>query len=238
VNKRVPVLVGITDTSAQESIELAEYAEKAGADVLVVASPYYLPIAQSEMQNYLAYLVPKLPLPFMLYNMPSCTKLQLSIETIAIAKELGAIGIKDSSGDKEYLKAIIKEFTNDPKFSVLTGIEGLLVDGLQMGGHGAVPGGGNFFPSLYVDLYTACLKQETEKINQLNKQVEWINDTLYMVGKNASKYILGTKCTLAALGICQEYVAPPLQRFEAADRAQIKSFLIECTYDGDFNIRL
>ncbi|MCJ7466793.1 MAG: dihydrodipicolinate synthase family protein [Maribacter sp.] len=238
VNKRVPVLVGITDTSAQESIVMAEYSEKAGADVVVVAPPYYLPIAQDEMQNYLDYLAPKLPLPFMLYNMPSCTKLHLSIETISMAKELGAIGIKDSSGDREYLTTLIQEFKDDPNFSIFTGIETLMVDALKMGGHGAVPGGANFFPRLYVDLYEACLKRETDQIVLLNKQVQWISDTLYTVGKHASKYILGTKCALAALGICQDYVLPPLQRFEAADRARIKSFLAECTYYGDFNIRL
>jgi 4-hydroxy-tetrahydrodipicolinate synthase len=238
VNKRVPVLVGITDTSAQESIELAEYAAKTGADVVVVASPYYLPIAQSEMQHYLAYLAPKLPLPFMLYNMPSCTKLHLSIRTIMMAKEMGAIGIKDSSGDNKYLEAIIKEFKHDPKFSVFTGIEGLMVDALQMGGHGAVPGGANFFPKLFVDLYEACLNRRTDQIVLLNKQVQWISDTLYTVGKHASKYILGTKSALAALGICQDYVAPPLQRFEASDRARIKSFLAEGTFDDDFNFRI
>ena len=79
VNKKVPVLVGITDTSFEESLELANHAEKAGADILVVAPPYYFPISQNEMQDYLEKLAPKLPLPFLLYNMPSCTKLNLSI---------------------------------------------------------------------------------------------------------------------------------------------------------------
>ncbi len=238
VNKRVPVLVGITDTSAQESLAMAEYAEKAGADAVVVAPPFYLPISESELQNYLIYLAPRLPLPFMLYNMPSCTKLHLSIQTVSLAKKLGAIGIKDSSGNREYLKAIIAKFKDTPNFSVFTGIEGLLVDAIHLGGHGAVPGGANFFPSLFVALYEACIIQDTEKIAHLNNLVQKINDTLYAIGKHASKYILGTKGILAELGICQDYVAPPLQRYGASDHAKIRSFLAECSKQGDFNIRL
>ena len=123
INKQLPVLVGITDTSVQESLELAHHAKKAGADVLVVAPPYYFPISQEEIQGYLEHLVPQLPLPFLLYNMPSCTKLWLSLETVKKARELGAIGIKDSSGDLAYLHALLDEFGQDPSFSIITGTE-------------------------------------------------------------------------------------------------------------------
>ena len=123
VNKKVPVLVGITDTSFDGTLEIANHAKKVGADALVVAPPYYFPIAQEEMGDYLESLVPMLPLPFMLYNMPSCTKLHLSIDVVRRAKELGAIGIKDSSGDLSYLYMLIEEFKSDPAFSIIAGTE-------------------------------------------------------------------------------------------------------------------
>ena len=61
--KRVPVLVGITDTAFIESVNLARHAADVGADALVVAPPYYLPEAQPELQEYLDHLVAELPLP-------------------------------------------------------------------------------------------------------------------------------------------------------------------------------
>mgnify|MGYP001145941808 CR=1 FL=1 len=99
VNKRVPILVNITDSSIDSALEIAEFAKTAGADALVIAPPFYFPISEQEMIEYLDVLAPKLPLPFLIYDIPSCTKLHLSIKTIRRAKELGAIGFKDSSGD-------------------------------------------------------------------------------------------------------------------------------------------
>jgi len=123
VNKKVPVLVGITDTSFDGSVEMAHFCRDAGADMVVVAPPYYFPISQHEMRRYLDDLVPRLPLPFLLYNMPSHTKLHMSLKTVEHAKELGALGIKDSSGDMLYLLSLIDAFKHSPEFSVITGTE-------------------------------------------------------------------------------------------------------------------
>ncbi len=78
VKQRVPVLVAITDTAFVESVNIARAAAKSGADALVVAPPYYLPGAQPELQEYLAHLVPELPLPLFLYNMPQVSDLRQS----------------------------------------------------------------------------------------------------------------------------------------------------------------
>ncbi len=225
INKQLPVLVGITDTSVQESLELAHHAKKAGADVLVVAPPYYFPISQEEIQGYLEHLVPQLPLPFLLYNMPSCTKLWLSLETVKKARELGAIGIKDSSGDLAYLHALLDEFGQDPSFSIITGTESFLPDLLAKGGHGTVAGGANFFPRMFVGLYEACLGRDEEKISIFLNRVQSISDTIYSVGKGESKYVKGTKCALSVMGLCHDQVAPPLQRFNAVERGQITTYM-------------
>ncbi len=66
----MPVLVGITDTAFVESVNLARHAADCGADAVVVAPPYYMPEGQPELQEYLDHLVPELPLPLFLYNMP------------------------------------------------------------------------------------------------------------------------------------------------------------------------
>ena len=114
VNHRIPVMAGITDTSIKGSIEIAEYAAGMGIDIVVIAPPYYVPISQEEMREYLENIVPDLPLPFLMYNMPGCTKMHMSLETIKKSKELGSVGIKDSSGDMAYLFSLIKEFRDYP----------------------------------------------------------------------------------------------------------------------------
>eukprot|EP01031_Cornospumella_fuschlensis_P053425 gene53425-65254_t len=71
---RVPVLVGITDTSFTETVALARYSEERGASAVVTSAPYYFPAAPPEMQEYIQHLVAEMPLPLFLYNMPGLTK--------------------------------------------------------------------------------------------------------------------------------------------------------------------
>lgn len=227
VNHRIPVMVGITDTSFESSIEIAEYSQKVGADAVVVAPPYYIPISQDEMMDYLENLIPRLPLPLMLYNMPSYTKLHLTIKTVVAAKELGAIGIKDSSGDMLYLFSLIEEFKKSPEFSIITGTELFMPETIMQGGHGAIAGGANMFPKLFVDLYDASIAKDFEKITVLRDKVMRIYNTIYSVGKYTSRYLKGTKCALSALGICNDYVALPLRKFEGEDKQKIEQYILE-----------
>ena len=234
VNKKVPVLVGITDTSFDGTLEIANHAKKVGADALVVAPPYYFPIAQEEMGDYLESLVPMLPLPFMLYNMPSCTKLHLSIEVVRRAKELGAIGIKDSSGDLSYLYMLIEEFKSDPSFSIIAGTELFLPETIMYGGHGSVAGGANFFPRLFVDLYEAAMAQNLEKVKLLRDKVIKVHQTIYEVGEYPSRHIKGTKAALMAMGICQDHNAEPLDRFTEEQRNRIKKYIAQFNYRNEY----
>jgi len=235
VNKKVPVLVGITDTSFDGTIEIADHAKKVGADALVVAPPYYFPIAQEEMGDYLENLVPMLPLPFMLYNMPSCTKLHLSMDVVKRAKELGAIGIKDSSGDLSYLYMLIEEFKGDPSFSIIAGTELFLPETIINGGHGSVAGGANFFPRLFVDLYEAAMAQNLEKIKLLRDKVITVHRTIYEVGEYSSRHIKGTKAALMAMGICQDHNAEPLDRFTEEQRNRVEKYIAQFNYKNEHN---
>ena len=100
VDGRVPVLVGITDTSSVESVHLAEFAGAHGAAALVLTTPYYFPAGQTELIAYIEDLMPRLPLPLLLYNMPSMTKIWFEIGTLKHLSTLeGIVGMKDSSSD-------------------------------------------------------------------------------------------------------------------------------------------
>jgi 2-dehydro-3-deoxy-D-pentonate aldolase len=222
VNHRIPVVVGITDTSLDGSLEIAEYAKFAGLDGVVLAPPYYVPIAQEEMREYLENIAPKLPLPFLMYDMPSCTKMHMSVETIKKAKDLGAIGIKDSSGDMSYLFSLIQEFKSTPEFSIIAGTELFLPDTILQGGHGAVAGGANLYPKLFVDLYNASLAKDLDRVAVLREKVMMIDTTIFSVGKHKSKIIKGIKCALSVMGICNDYVAVPLRKFRSEERKKIE----------------
>lgn len=224
---KVPVVAGITDTCFEGSLEIAEAAKNAGVDALVISTPYYLPISQNEFVIYLEELVPQLPLPFMMYNMPSCTKMHMSINTVKRAKELGAIGIKDSSGNLPYLLSMVEEFKDSPEFAVIAGSEIFLPETIIAGGHGAVAGGANLFPSVFVELYEASLERDIEKIDILKAKLLLIEEKIYNVGAYSSKYIKTIKSALYAMGICNDYVAYPFRKFHDSKRQQIQQNLKE-----------
>ena len=227
VNKRIPVYVGITDTSMSGSLEIAEAAKKAGADAVVISSPYYVPMTQAEFIVYLETLVPQLSLPFMMYNMPSCTKLHMSVETVRKSQELGAIGIKDSSGDLSYLYALIEEFKDTPDFAIIVGTELFIPETIINGGHGAVPGGANLFPRLFVDLYEASLINDQQKIQELREKLMQIETMIYDVGDYNSKYFKSIKSAFSVMGICSDYVAMPFKKFDSEQKQIIAKNLKE-----------
>jgi 2-dehydro-3-deoxy-D-pentonate aldolase len=232
INGRIPVMVGITDTSFEGSLEIAEHSFKSGADAVVVAPPYYVPISQSEMVIYLESLIPRLPLPLLLYNMPGYTKLHMDINTVKSAQELGAIGIKDSSGDMLYLYSLIEEFRKSPEFSVIAGTELFLPETIMQGGHGAIAGGANLFPKLFVELYNASLAFDFAKISELREHVMRLYNTIYSVGKNASRFTKGIKCSLSVMGLCNDYLAFPLRKFNSKEREKIEQYIAEFTAAG------
>ena len=226
-NKRIPVMVGITDTSFEASLEIAEYSKEVGADAVVVAPPFYLPISQEELIVYFQNLIPRSPLPLLLYNMPSHTKLHMEIETVKIGQQLGAIGIKDSSGDMFYQTNLVDAFRDIPEFAIITGTELFLPETILQGGHGAIAGGANIYPRLFVDIYEASLARDFEKIDELRKINIQLYNTIYAVTGNSSRYIRGIKCVLKTMGICNDYAALPLSKYDGDEKRKIEQYVAD-----------
>ena len=217
--RRAPVLVGITDTAFVESVNLARYAADCGADAVVAAPPYYMPEGQPELQEWLDHLVPELPLPLFLYNMPPLTKVAYEPETVRHALDNPRIiGLKDSSGDLSYFKNMVAFLKQRPDWSILIGPEGKLLESLQLGGSGGVNGGANLFPRLYVRLCEAFRAGDITRTQALQEQIRRIGDSLYRIGKHPSAIIKGIKCALACLGICDDFMAEPFHRFRSQER--------------------
>ncbi len=228
IKERIPVLVGITDTSFDESINLAEYAAEKGASAVVLAPPYYFPAGQLELLEYLEHLVPQLPLPLFLYNMPTHTKLFFEPETVKAASEIpGVIGLKDSSANMVYFHQLQQIFKDQNDFRLFIGPEELLGETLLLGGHGGVCGGGNLIPELYVELYEKSIEGDFKKMGILHERIMQISTTIYSVGKYKSSYLKGLKCSLALMGICDDFMAEPFHRFRVSERNVIRQYLID-----------
>lgn len=228
VAKRVPVLVGITDTSFSESLSLAASATQYGADALVAAPPYYYAPGQAELIQYYNDLANQLPLPLFLYNMPSHVKVMIEPETVlALSKNSNIIGLKDSSANGVYFQKLIYLLKNDPEFTLLCGPEEMTAEVVLMGGHGGVNGGANLFPELYVALYNAAAHKDFERLAELQAQVLQVSLSLYNIGKYASSYIKGVKTALNLMGICSDYMVDPFHKFKDAEREIVYNKLKE-----------
>src|SRR5690606_12722929 len=144
-------LVGVTDTSFVESVELARHAADSGAAAVVLSTPYYFPAGQTELLGYVRILFEQLPLPLVLYNMPSLTKVWFEIDTLRqLASLQRIVGIKDSSGDLAYFERLMGLRELRPDWSIMIGPEALLPEAMRLGGDGGVAGGANIFPRLFV----------------------------------------------------------------------------------------
>jgi 4-hydroxy-tetrahydrodipicolinate synthase len=228
VNQRVPVLVGITDTSFVESVNIARKAGDAGARAVVLAPPYYFPAGQAELLEYLKHLAAELPLPLFLYNMPRYTKAIFEPETVRAALDInGIVGLKDSSGDMMYFHRLQSLLKEHPDFTLLMGPEELLAEAIFLGAHGGVCGGANLLPQLYVDLYNAARRLDLSAAGTLHSRVMQISTTIYSVGRYESSFLKGLKCALSCLGICSDFLAEPFHRFRAAERDTIRRHLEE-----------
>jgi len=228
VGDRVPVLVGITDTAAAESLRLADTAAKEGAAAVVAAPPYYFNLGQPELIEYYEYLLERLSLPLFLYNMPSHTKIIIEPDTVkTLSKYEGIVGLKDSSANNAYFNNVMNKMKDRPDFSLFVGPEEIMAETVLLGAHGGVNGGANMFPELYVKLFEAAEAGDVATVKALHSIVMEISSKLYSLGKFGSSYLKGIKAALSILGICSDYMASPLHRFRETEREKIAANLEE-----------
>lgn len=223
---RVPVLVGITDTSLAESVRLADKAKECGAAGVVAAAPYYFAPSQQELIEYYTELADKVSLPLYIYNMPSNVKVFLEAKTIAaLAKHPNIVGLKDSSHNMTYLNSVKYLLRDMPDFALYVGPEELTGEAVLMGADGGVNGGANMFPELYVAMYNAAVARDIEEVRRLQTKIMAISTTIYSVGKYGSSYLKGVKCAASLLGYCNDHLAWPYRKFEAEERAKVAEAL-------------
>jgi dihydrodipicolinate synthase/N-acetylneuraminate lyase len=223
VNRRVPVLAGITDTSISETLLLSDTAVEAGADAVVLAAPFYFEHSQDDLFRYLEQVSGKLALPLFLYNIPHLTKTSYDPETVRRAADLpGVVGLKDSTGDLKYLEKTVEVLRDRPRFSILIGPEDMLLEGMKRGAMGGVCGGSNLNPKLFVELYNAIFRGDMEQAEALQETVKRMNRALYHTGFAGSSYLRGIKAALALAGLGRPEPAPPYAPFTEAEYALLE----------------
>lgn len=229
---RVPVLVGITDTSFDESVRMAEFAKGNGAAGVVAAAPYYSPLSQVELYEYFMALADASPLPLYLYNMPSHVKAFLEVQTVLkLARHPNIVGLKDSSANMNYFRTLYHHLGGRDDFALYVGPEELTGECILMGADGGINGGANLFPEIYVEMFNAAEAGDLKKVRELQERIMEISTSLYTIGKYGSSYLKGVKCALSLLGICNGYLAWPYREFEPSERVLIRKALINLGFN-------
>lgn len=219
---RLPVLVGITDTSFSDAIQLAGHGANCGAAAVVSAGPLYYPVTQRLLLRHFGHLAAQSALPVVMYCAPGNAHVTIEVETVARASQLANIaGIKDSSGNMGYLHQVQRAVAGRAEFSVLVGPEELLAESLLLGVHGGVSGGSNLFPRLYVSLYQAATRGDIAEARRLHASVIEVCARIFEAGTYGTHYLQGLKYAASLLGLCKEHVAMPYEPLDDQGKRRV-----------------
>jgi 2-dehydro-3-deoxy-D-pentonate aldolase len=223
---RIPVLIGIADTCADTTLDLARLAGTAGADAVVMAAPYYFDLAPDELTRYFRIILPALDQPTLLYNMPWLTGHVLHMDCLRAALEYpNVIGFKDSSGDLDYLQQMIAVAASRPETTVLVGNEYLYLDALRIGAHGVVGGGANIYPAVFRGLQDTFDRGDVETATALQNQITRLGSRLFNISGRPTSVFCGVKAGMAAIGLCEPHMAPPLTSFTEREMEMVREIL-------------
>ena len=223
---RVPVLVGITDTSLEDSLDLAQCAKECSAFGVVAAAPYYFPASQNELIDWYTALADECPLPVYLYNMPSKVKVFLEANTVlALSRHPNIVGVKDSSGNQGYFQSLLYHFAGTD-FAVYMGPEEQMVPAVLCGADGGVSGGANLFPELFVGAFKAASAGDLVAARVFQKKIMRLSSSLYGLdpGSDAS-FVKGIKCALKMKGICSSHMLLPYTAFGPGMEKKVEAIL-------------
>lgn len=179
VNKRIPVIVGTGCSSTKKTIELSLYAKEAGADGLLIVTPYYNKPSQQGLFYHYLEISKHVDLPIILYNVPSRTSVNLTAETvIKLSKLYNIVGIKEASGDLFQIQTIIKNVS--PDFGIYSGNDDQLLDILRLGGHGVISVTANLFPEKVSNIIKNYFNGNVEEAEKEFQGLRNINQILFI----------------------------------------------------------
>ena len=201
--RKIPVIAGTGSNSTDEAVDLSKFAEKAGSDALLVVTPYYNKPTQEGLYQHYKKINDNVGIPIVIYNIPSRSVIDMSVETMSKLYELkNIIGVKDATGDlnrvDQQLKLMGKEFIQ------LTGNDDNALEFNKRGGVGAIGVTANVAAKLSSEFQKAC-SEDISKAEEIDKLLQPLHTSLF-IESNPSP----VKYAASLLGMSNPSVRLPL----------------------------
>ena len=176
---KVPIIAGTGSNSTAEAVEMSQHAEKAGVNGLLIVTPYYNKPTQEGLFQHYKKINDSVNLPIIIYNIPSRSVIDMSVETMTRLFELkNIVGVKDATGDlnrvDSQLKAMGKEFIQ------FTGEDDNAFEFNKRGGVGCISVTANIASKLCSEFQFASLRKDHTKAQQINNLLKPLHKALFI----------------------------------------------------------
>lgn len=223
---RVPVMAGAGSNNTAEAIGLAQHAEKAGADAVLVVTPYYNKPNQEGLYQHFKAVNDAIGIPIFIYNIPPRSVVDMSIDTMKRLYELNNIvGVKDATGSVARISQ--QRQALGPDFIQLSGDDIIAMPTVACGGHGTISVIANVAPKLSAERMAAALEGDMAKALELQDKLVPLDQAIFI-----EPGLAGAKAGLALLGRGNEEVRLPLVPVTAATKAAIRAAMVHAGLIG------
>ena len=203
-NGRVPVIAGAGSNSTTEAVALARHAEKAGADAVLVVTPYYNKPTQEGMYHHFKAVNDAIGIPIIIYNIPPRSVVDMSVETMTRLFELKNIaGVKDATANLARVSQ--QRHAMGPDFIQMSGEDMTALAYMAAGGHGCISVTANIAPKPCADLMASVFKGDYAGALKIQDRLVPLHDAIFK-----EPGVAGAKHGLKLLGKLEEDVRPPL----------------------------
>ena len=222
-NGKIPVIAGTGSNSTSEAIELSQHAEKAGANALLIVTPYYNKPTQEGLYQHYKTINDKVGIPIIIYNIPPRSVVDMSVDTMARLFELKNIaGVKDATADLDRVDQQLKKM--GPEFIQLSGEDGTAMEFNARGGVGCISVTANVAAKLCSNFQEASLKRNDEKslkkTEEINNKLMPLHKALF-IESNPSP----VKYAASLLDLSSEDVRLPLVKITEKTKKEIEKAL-------------
>ena len=219
--KRVPVIAGTGSNSTHEAIEMSIAAKRAGADGLLLVTPYYNRPGQEHMYRHFRAIMQATSLPTVVYNVPGRTASDLLPETIARLAEMPElVGVKEATGSALRAAQIIARVGQ--RIAVLSGDDATAFPLFALGGRGVISVVSNVAPALMSAMWDAAAAGDWNQARQLHYRLLPLGEGLFVEANP-----IPVKAALAMMGRMTEEIRPPLYPLAEQYRAKLRAQLDE-----------
>jgi 4-hydroxy-tetrahydrodipicolinate synthase len=209
---RVPVIAGAGSNSTAEAVELAQHAEHAGADAVLVVTPYYNKPTQEGLYQHYKAVNDAIGIPIIIYNIPARSIVDMSVDTMARLYELKNIaGVKDATANMTRVSQ--QRAAMGPDFNQLSGEDITALGFMAHGGHGCISVTSNVAPRLCAEFQAACLKGDFASALTLQDKLSPLHVNLFVETSPAP-----IKYALSLIGKCANTLRLPI--VPASEKAQ------------------